>query len=74
MPKRDVWLTTEDVAMLWVSSRKTVLRRIRDGVLPASKVPGGREWRVTLQDAQDALTPPEGTPVVRPPGGDVPEG
>ena len=58
------WLTTADVAVLWGTCVETVTRSIRKGNLRATKLPGGREWRVSYQDAVDALTPPEGIPVV----------
>jgi excisionase family DNA binding protein len=57
---RDPWLTVADVAFLWASSTKTVLRRIKAGTLPAGKL--GRSYRVRYQDAVAAITPAEGTP------------
>jgi len=65
---RDQWLTVADVALLWASSTKTVLRRINTGVLPAGKL--GRSYRVRYRDAVAAITPPGGTPRVPEPEGD----
>lgn len=48
MSKRVEWLTIEQVAARWQCCRRTVLRMIERGQLPAVKL--GRLWRVLMRD------------------------
>lgn len=55
------WLTTQEVADLEDVHPKTVQRWINDGVLPATRTPGGRVFRIP-KDYADRLAPVSSLP------------
>ena len=54
--KKQVYTITEVMEILQVS-RLTVYRYINDGKLKATKMAGGRCWRITHKALQKFLTP-----------------
>jgi len=52
-------LTIQDVADLLELSKRTVERKIKDGVIPAFRLPGGRRLYVKRADLLAALEPVE---------------
>lgn len=47
----DTWMTTAEVAQQWGRNIETVRRWIRDGQLPANRLPGGRTLLIRRSDA-----------------------
>ncbi len=43
------------VAELLNISKPTIMRRIRDGTLPARRFPGHRQWRISEEDLRDYI-------------------
>ncbi len=44
------FLTVTEVAKLLKVNRSTVLRWMHKGLIPASRLPGTRTWRISLTD------------------------
>lgn len=58
MTERDIqneWLSVDEVAGMLRVTRRTIDRYIKDGHLPASRLPGGRLLRIRRSDVNALL-------------------